>query len=90
MAKKRDLKHNINCVCNELFAECLTAYLAVPEEDVEQVDTILKSIIRIQKEYVSRIAHPEPGMSAKQYYNVLAEDFNKQVSEIIDNIQALA
>ncbi len=90
MANKRNLKHNINCVCSELFAECLAAYLTVREEDAEQIDDILKSILRIQHEYVSRAGHPEPGVKAGEYYAVLAEDFGKQVSEIVDNIQALA
>lgn len=90
MANKRTLKHNINCVCSELFAECLVAYLNVREEDVAQIDDILKTIISIQHDYTARAAHPEPGMPAAKYYAVLAEDFNKQVSEIIDNIQALA
>ncbi len=90
MANKRNLKHNINCVCSELFAECLAAYLTVREEDVEQIDELLKSILRLQREYVSRIAHPEPGIKANEYYASLTEDFKKQVAEVTDNIQALA
>ncbi len=90
MANKKTLKHNINCVCSELFAECLTAYVTVQKEDEEQIDAILSSILELQKDYAARAAHPEPGMKPSQYYNALIEDFNKQVSEIVGNIQALA
>ncbi len=90
MAKKRKLKHNLNYVCNELFAECVLSYTSVTQDDVEQVDTILKSILKIHKDFIGRVMHPEPGMKANRYYHTLREDFNKQVSEIIGNISALA
>ncbi len=89
MANKKTLKHNINCVCSELFAECLLAYVNVQKDDEEQVDAILKSILKLQQDYTSRASHPEPGLKASKYYNVLIEDFNKQVSEILGNIEAL-
>ncbi len=89
MANRRDLKRNLNYVCSELFAESVVTYLTVKQEDVEQIDAILASIVKIQKDFTSRVMHPEPGMKASKYYRALKEDFNKQVIEIIDNIQAL-
>ncbi len=90
MAKRKTLKHNIKSVCSELFAECLTMYLIVQKDDEAQIESLLKSIVALQREYASRAGHIEPGMAAQTYYNVLVDDFSKQVEEILGNIQALA
>lgn len=89
MANKRDLKRSINYICSELFAECVATSLATPADNKEQVDVILTSILRTHDDFVRRVSHPEPGMPTRKYYNILKEDFNKQVCEVIDNIQAL-
>ena len=89
MSNKRDLKKTINYICSELFAECVAAslYNGKPEED--NVNALLSSILMIQNDYVSRISHPEPGMKQQDYFKNLTKNFNKQVSEIIDQIAAL-
>ena len=87
MSNKRDLKKTINYICSELFAECVAAslYNGKPEED--NVNALLSSI---QNDYVSRISHPEPGMETQDYFKDLINNFNKQASEIIDQIAALS
>ncbi|MBR2103111.1 MAG: hypothetical protein IJ928_10260 [Prevotella sp.] len=86
MTNKRELKKIINYVCNDLIAECVAASLYHGKPDEENVSAILSSILKIQNDYVSRISHPEPGMKAKDYFKDLTTNFNKQVSEIIDQI----
>ena len=90
MSNKRDLKKTINYICSELFAECVAAslYNGKPEED--NVNALLSSILMIQNDYVSRISHPEPGMETQHYFKDLSNNFNKQASEIIDQIAALS
>lgn len=89
MANKRQLKSTINLVCSDLFAECVAASLYGPKNGVQDVDGILSSIIITHNDYISRISHPEPGMAPKVYFNTLVSDFNKQVTEIIDQINTL-
>ena len=90
MTNKRNLKRTINYICSDLFAECIAASLhgsvKTPNEDI---DALLSSILIIHSNYICRISHPEPGMKAKTYYKVLINDFNKQVSELIDQITNL-
>ena len=86
MASKRTLKHTINSICNDVLSECIAAYLYSGRIDQENVDALIKSIIGIRNDFVSRISHPEPGMSAKAFYDDLANDFNKQICEVIDQI----
>lgn len=90
MATKRDLKHSINYVCSDLFAECVAASLYNGEPNQEDVDSVISTIIVTRNDYISRVSHPEPGIKPHLYYKQLIMDFNKQVSEIIDQISNLA
>jgi hypothetical protein len=43
-------------------------------------------LAHLQKNYTSRICHPEPGMSAKKYFKDLRINFSKDTHEILDHI----
>ena len=86
MANKRQLKHAIKLICEDLFAECVAASLYGPENNDENFEALLFSIIKLQSNAISRISHPEPGMPAKAYFKDLREKFSSQASEIIDQI----
>ena len=90
MANKRDLKRTINYITSELFAETVAASLYNGKPTQEDVDGILSAIVMINGDYISRVSHPEPGITKGEYYKKLTVDFNKQVSEIIDQISNLA
>jgi hypothetical protein len=89
MANKRNLKRTINYICSDLFAEVVAASLYGEKPNKDNTDALLTSLIIIHNDYISRVSHPEPGISTKAYYKALIDDFNKQVSEIIDQIQNL-
>lgn len=90
MANKRKLKQDINIVCGELFAECIAASLYASEVDENNVNNILTSILVFHDDFIRRVSHPEPGMTAKAYFNKLKVDFTKEASEVVDQINALA
>ncbi len=89
MASKRTLKHQINYICSELFAECVAASLYNQKKSDDNADAILTSIMVINNDFIKRVSHPEPGMPAKTFYKELILGFNGQVDEIIDQIAAL-
>lgn len=89
MANKRSLKKVINLICDELFTECVAASLYGAENNKDNAEALLFSIIKLQSDYVCRVCHPEPGMSAKAYFKDLREKFSAQVSETIDQINTL-
>ena len=72
MANKRNLKHTINYVCGELFAECIAVSQYSSNPDNENVNALLRTILTINNDMIKRVSHPEPGMSAKKYYNELS------------------
>lgn len=90
MAKKRDLKQTINYVCSDLFAEGVAASLYGTANNEEAVNNLLSSIIVTRNDFVKRVSHPEPGMTAHEYYRQLISDFNQRINEIIDQIGTLA
>ena len=89
MPNRRDLKKTINYICSELFAECVAASLYNGNPSEDNVNALLSSILMIQNDYVNRISHPEPGMKKNQHLKDLIDNFNKQTSEIIDQIASL-
>lgn len=88
MANKRNLKKNINYICNDLFSECVATALYGNKKE-EDINALLTSVLIMHSDYISRVSHPEPGMEPKVYYNFIKNDFKTHVSEIIDNIANL-
>lgn len=90
MANKRDLKRSINYITSELFAECVAAALYSSKPEQSDTDGILSAILMTNTDFIKRVSHPEPGQKQTTYYKHLIADFNKQVSEIVDQINNLA
>lgn len=89
MANKRELKRSINYICSDLFAETVAVSLYDKKASKENLEALLASILIIHDDFIRRVSYPEPGLAPKAYYKAIIEDFNKQVSEIIDHIQNL-
>jgi len=89
MANKRSLKHAINLICEELFAEAVAASLYGNDKNKENADALLCSIIRLQNDSISRISHVEPGIKPKLYFKDLREKFASEAGEIADHINNL-
>lgn len=89
MANKRTLKRAINLICEDLFAECIAASLYGPAGKDDNYQAVLYQIIKVQRNYVNRVGHPEPGMKAANYYKDLREKFNAEVDDIIGQINNL-
>ena len=89
MANRRQLKKQINLICEELFADYVAASLCGNKSNQPEAETILYSIAKLQNNYISRISHPEPGMPASKYFLDLKEQLGKEVCEILDHINNL-
>lgn len=87
MAKRRTIKRNIHAVCAGLWTEAVAASLYSAESDLDNVETLLHSILKLEKEFVSRASHVEPGLAPKDYFAKVIDDFNKRYVEIADVIE---
>ena len=88
MAKRRELKKNVNYIAGELFSECLINSMFVPGTDKAKADELMAEILKMQDEFISRISHTEP-RNEKGFYKKFRVDFNAKVNEIIDAIAKL-
>lgn len=89
MVKRRILKRSINRACTDLLAECVAASLYNTKENQENMEALLYSIIKTGNDSIRRVSHPEPGMTAKAYFKDLTDKFNKDICEIVDQINNL-
>ena len=74
MANKRTLKHAINAICEELFAECMAASLYGAENHKDDAEALLFSILKTQSDFVARVSHPEPGLTPESLLQRLARE----------------
>lgn len=87
MANKRVLKKQINFICSELFAETIAASHFTGRDDVkDNLNVLLKGILRMHSDYIMRVSHPEPGIKPKKYYGLMIESLNKDVNDVVDQI----
>lgn len=86
MANKRKLKRTINYVCGDLFAECVATSLYSGKQEAENVNALLAAVLTMHSDFVCRVSHPEPRMTAKVYYKKLIADFRKHVEELTDQV----
>lgn len=84
MANKKSLKRTINLICEDLLVECIAASLYGNNRDC--AESLIYSTIKLQRDFISRISHPEPGMPQKKYFKVLKGEFVAHVGDIIDQI----
>ena len=89
MAKRRTLKRDIGRICAELFAESVASSLYGPGNSTENNEALFFSIVKLQRHYLSRVDHVEPGMNPKQYFKDLKEKFNAEVDDIVSQMNSL-
>ena len=88
MARRRNLKKDINYIIGDIFTECLIYKELVPGTDKEAADALIVDLLRIDNDFNARISHTEPG-NAKEYYRTLVKDFQNQIKEVIDKLTKL-
>ena len=86
MMNKRSLKKAINAVSDQLFANAVAVSLYGNNRNAENDEALINSIITMREDFVSRISHPEPGMTKPAYYKDLRDKFISQAQEIADQI----
>lgn len=89
MSNRRQLKKAVNGICGELFAECVAIRHYSNVKNLDDVDNVMRAILILQNDIISRVSHVEPGMKAKVFFARLKDDFQAGTNEIVDSIQTL-
>ena len=89
MASRKNLKKVITFVVDELATEAfLLSYDA--DGNAEAWINVFNKIFTLNKEYISRVNHVQPGMSAKKYFNTRCDSFNADAKALLEEINKLA
>lgn len=92
MANKRDLKKEINFLAEELITNCFLSSAFISGSDDDKIDELIGRILDIQGEFLSRVSHPNGTKNSKlvkDYYKALVADFDKNVGEILIELDNL-
>lgn len=89
MASRKNLKKVIAFIVDELATEAFFASYDAKNNAEAWVD-LFNKIFALNKEYVSRVNHVEPGMPAKKYFNALCDSFNADAKALHDEVAALS
>lgn len=87
--KRRELKKVINLIAADLFAECVFAQHYKSTDNPDDVDNVMRNILLMRDDMVSRISHVEPGCNAKIFFGKLKSDLNRTTDEIVEQIKGL-
>lgn len=88
MASRRNLKKSVKYIINDLYMESMICSLCSSEENIAEAEKMIHRVMKLQKEYISRISHTEPG-NVKGFYKKFKEDFSKEISDIIGELSKL-
>jgi hypothetical protein len=91
MASIKKLKDEINYLTYDLINECFTLKTFHPEKD-EQADEIIRKIIGLRNDLISRTNHPEDKGDSKKnktHYNKIMLDLGGMV-KLVDDLSKKA
>ena len=89
MASRKNLKKVITFVVDELATEAFLLSYDAQGDTAAWVD-LFNRIFSLNNEYIARVNHVEPGMSAKKYFNTLCDSFNADAKALLEEIGTLA
>ena len=89
MASRRNLKKVITFVVDELATEAFLMSYDAKDDTAAGVD-LFNKIFALNNEYVARVSHVEPGVSAKKYFDTLCDSFNKDAKALLEEISKLS
>lgn len=89
MASRKNLKKVITFVVDELATEAfLMSYDA--KGDTQAWVDLFNKIFGMNNDYIARVSHVEPGMSAKKYFDALCDSFNADAKAVLEEVGKLA
>ena len=89
MASRKNYKKVITYIADQLATQAFFASYDSKADAAEWIE-VLNSIFALNKEYIARVSHVEPGLPARKYFDTVSMSFNEDAKAILDKINALA
>lgn len=83
--KRRELKKQINNVCEALLVECMAVKHNHPALERDDLENIVKSILMMNYDFTSRLSHVDK-RQVKKFFGQLKDDLAVSTNEIIDHL----
>lgn len=84
MASRRQLKKSIRTISGELISNCTVLNMCGVHNN-EKTNTLLRKVMAIHNEYISRISHTQKG-NEKLFYKKLRQDYTQEVEALAEEI----
>lgn len=89
MASRRLLKKEVNIISADLMRECILCNCLIKSFDNNKLNEFAGRIIDMRNDAVCRICNPEGTKDRKRtkmYFKALVNDFNKTLTEIVEDM----
>ncbi len=89
MASRKNYKKVITYIADQLATQAFFASYDSKADAAEWIE-VFNSIFALNKEYIARVSHVEPGLPARKYFDTVSMSFNEDAKAILDKINTLA
>ncbi len=92
MAKRRNLKKNINYLTYDIISECFTYNYFYPKKNEDKIKEIISDTIKMRNEFLKRVNHVDGKDNkklTKQYFKKLHNDLFKKSEDLVGQINSL-
>lgn len=89
MASRKNYKKVITYIADQLATQAFFASYDSKADAAEWIE-VFNSIFALNKEYIARVSHVEPGLPAREYFDTVSMSFNEDAKAILDKINTLA
>ena len=92
MAKRRNLKKDINYLSYDIISECFTYNYLFPEKNEDKIKEIIADTIKMRNEFITRVNHVDGKNSkklTKQHFQKLHKDLFAKTENIVDQLNNL-
>jgi len=84
MASRKHLKKSIKNVTGSLFADCV-ALTMCQQGNGETLEALMREIIELNTDFVTRISHTERG-AERAFYQALCKEFTEKANDLSERI----
>lgn len=92
MAKRRNLKKNINYLTYDIISECFTYNYFYPDKNEDKIKEIISDTIKMRNEFITRVNHVDGKDNkklTKQHFKKLHNDLFNKAENLVEQINNL-
>ncbi|RLD62018.1 MAG: hypothetical protein DRJ01_06850 [Bacteroidetes bacterium] len=92
MAKRRNLKKDINYLSYDIISECFTYNYFFPEKNEDKIKEIITETVKMRNEFIKRVNHidgKDNRKLTKQHFQKLYKDLFAKADNLVKDLNDL-